>query len=60
MRCYECNRPVEFNAFADLEDDRFDQVVEHYSLIALRGAEELFDDEGTVVVCEQCIHEVPR
>ena len=59
-RCYICGEKTRENAFKEVYIDLFDRVVDHYSLIHCEGADDQFDEDEAVVLCQACIDAVPR
>lgn len=57
MRCFNCTREVPNNeTFRQLDNADFDDVVDWFSLIHIDGDDDQFEEDGTVVICNDCVH----
>lgn len=64
MRCYKCKKTVEqeehekvdgkFDEFTEMELEMVDQYLD---LFHCQGDEDLFDKDGFVVICDECLKE---
>ncbi len=54
-RCFVCKSPTEYNAMADVSEEKFDKLVDKYCLIHCIGDEDQFDESGACVLCAKCV-----
>lgn len=57
MRCYHCHRPTKVNALRDLDQEESDILTNYYGLIHLTGPDDMFEQDGWVVICNDCVLE---
>lgn len=60
MRCFNCHNTTDRNALDDISEDLQDRVTDEYGLIHLQGPEDMFDENGWVIICQACVDKVPR
>lgn len=55
MRCFNCHKLTEENAIHNLFQESLDRVTEYYGLIRLEGPDDMFEEDGTVIICDLCV-----